>query len=432
MMKKLLLLTASICASVLMCAAQSADVKDYGKINVVSTEDYFEMYNALHTSNAQSAYERFVGEFINLDPSQTIPTDAVADKIYADRLKMMATEVQLPYNDIVRRYISIYTRKGGVMERVLGIGRYYFPIFEQALYDNGLPLELKMLPVIESALIPVAKSSASAIGLWQMMMPTAKYYGLEINSFVDERQDPVKSTEAACRFLKDLYRTYKDWTLVIAAYNCGAGNVNKAIKRAGQVGSYWDIWEYLPRETRNYVPAFIAATYGYTFHRAHDLNPVAITHPLAVDTLMINRMLHFDQISSTIPITTEELRTLNPQYRIDVIPAIDRQYSLVLPMSLIDDFIDAQDLIYGKDSIYLKKYLEVDNLSADKAENVASKTAPAYKNSTKGKKTTYKVKNGDTLGAIASKYSVKVAQIQTWNSIKGTSIRAGQSLTIYR
>lgn len=428
-MKRVLLILVAVVVSVAQASAQRADVKEYGKIDVVSAADYFDMYTALHTSNAQSAYERFVGEFINIDLSQAIPTSAADDKLFSDRLKMMATEVQLPYNDVVRRYITTYTRKGGVMERVLGIGRYYFPIFEQVLYDNDMPLELKMLPVIESALIPVAKSSASAIGLWQMMMPTAKYYGLEINSFVDERQDPVKSTQAACRFLKDLYRTYKDWTLVIAAYNCGPGNVNKAIKRAGQVGSYWDIWEHLPRETRNYVPAFIAASYGYTFHKAHDLTPTLVTQALTVDTVMINRMLHFDQISSTIGITTDELRTLNPQYRIDIIPAIDRGYSLVLPMPMVDDFIDAQNEIYGKDTIYLKKYLEVDNLSADRAESVASKTAPAY---SKGKKTTHKVKSGETLGGIAGRYSVKVAQIQKWNSIRGTNIRAGQTLTIYR
>lgn len=428
-MKNPLSILLLLAATTSLAFAQRADVKDYGKIEVVSADDYFDMYHELHTSNAQSAYERFVGEFVNLDLSVVQPVSATDDKVFSDRLKMMATEIQLPYNDIVRRYISTYTRKGGVMERVLGIGRYYFPIFEQTLYDYGLPLELKMLPVIESALIPVAKSSASAIGLWQLMLPTAKYYGLEINSFVDERQDPVKSTEAACRFLKDLYRTYKDWTLVIAAYNCGPGNVNKAMKRAGQVGNYWDIWEYLPRETRNYVPAFIAASYGYTFHRAHDLVPAAVSQALSVDTIAINRMLHFDQISSTIGITTEELRTLNPQFRIDIIPAIDRQYMLVLPMSKIDDFMDAEQTIYGKDTIYLKKYLEVANLSPDRAEKVAAKTAPAIAG--KGKKVSYKVRNGDTLGGIAAKYKVKVAQIQKWNSIRGTAIRAGQSLTIY-
>ncbi len=245
-MKRVLLISLVLTIS-LNVKSQTANVENYGKIEIVSNNYYFELYHSLKADNAQNAYERYVGEFIDIDLDNVSAADMQSDALYADRLKMMATEVQLPYNDVVRRYIQTYTRKGGTMERVLGIARYYFPIFEQALYNHGLPLELKMLPVIESALIPVAKSRAAAVGLWQLMMPTAKYYGVEINSFVDERQDPYKSTEAACLFLKDLYKTYGDWTLVIAAYNCGPGNVNKAIRRAGAVGSYWELWEYLPR-----------------------------------------------------------------------------------------------------------------------------------------------------------------------------------------
>lgn len=388
-------------------------------------DDYFEIFAALSAKTAQQAYDNYVGEYINIDLTTPLAANVTEDKLYAARLKMLATEVQLPYNDVVKRYINVYTRTGGTMCNVLGLGHYYFPIFEQALYKHGLPMELKMLPVIESALIPAAKSHASAVGLWQMMILTAKYYGLEVNSFVDERQDPVKSTEAACKYLKDLYKSYGDWTLVIAAYNCGPGNVNKAIKRAGNIRTYWDIWDYLPRETRNYVPAFIGASYGYTFYKAHNLSIKSPSHSIAVDTISINRMMHLEQVSSTIDISIEQLRALNPQYRIDIIPAMEKSYALILPQNLIGKFIENQSDIFAKDTMYLKKYLQIENFSPAKAEQIASNS------SSSGRKVTYKVKSGDSLGRIAEKYKVKVSDIQKWNKIKGTNIRAGQNIVLY-
>lgn len=428
-MRRLLLMVATV-ATVVTASAQTANIENFGQINIAAEpNDYFELFASLSSTTAEQAYDRYVGEFINIDESSPVFSSGSSsdDNLYASRLRMMATEVQLPYNDVVRGYIRTYTRQGGTMESVLSMGRYYFPIFEEALYRNGLPMELKMLPVIESALIPAAKSHAAAIGLWQLMMPTAKYYGLEINSFVDERQDPRKSTEAACRYLKDLYKSYKDWTLVIAAYNCGPGNVNKAIKRAGSVGTYWDIWEYLPRETRGHVPAFIGASYGYTFYKAHNLNIREPKHTLAVDTVIIHRMMHLEQVSSTIDVSLDVLRALNPQYRIDVVPAIDKSYTLVLPEQMVGQFIDHENEIYSKDAVYLQKYLQMDNLSSKQAENLAAKVAPAYP---KGK-TTYKVRSGDTLGAIALKYGVKVSEIQKWNSLSGTNIRPGQNIVMY-
>ncbi|MEG0655779.1 MAG: lytic transglycosylase domain-containing protein, partial [Mucinivorans sp.] len=272
-MRKLLLIVL-ILSCFTASHAQLASVTNYGTLKVAPQSiDYSELLNAMQASNAQNAYERFKNEFVEIEDNPLAPTvnDPQKDAMYSKRLKMMATEIQLPYNNIVRRYIDLYTRDGGTMEWILGAARYYFPIFEEALYRYGLPMEFKILPVIESALVPYAKSSASAVGLWQMMILTGKYYGLEVTSFVDDRCDPVKSSDAACRYLRDLYRIYGDWTLVLAAYNCGPGNVNKAIKRAGQVRNYWDIWEYLPRETRSYVPAFIGATYGYTFQKAHNM-----------------------------------------------------------------------------------------------------------------------------------------------------------------
>ncbi len=411
----------------LFAFAQSGDVQNFGTIQALAIDEYFELYDALGAKNAQEAYENFVGEFVELPAEQHTIDNARKDSIYDKRLRMLATEVQLPYNSVVRGYIETYTRRGGTMEHVLGMGQYYFPIFEQALYDHGLPLELKMLPVIESALVPIARSHASAVGLWQLMMPTAKYYGLEITSFVDERLDPIKATNAACLFLKDLYKMYGDWTLVIAAYNCGPGRVNIAMKRAGKIGTYWDVWNHLPRETRGHVPAFIGASYAYTFHKAHSLKPREVKHSLSVDTLTINKMMHFNQITSTIPITIEELRTLNPQYRIDIVPAMEKQYSLVMPTKYIDEFIGNEAAIYAKDTTYLKKYLQIDNLTPQKANNVAASGS----SSGSGDSIRYQIKSGDTLGGIAARYKVKVSEIQRWNNLSGTVIRVGKYLTIY-
>lgn len=421
--------------AVLGATAQTASVENYGAFKVAPQSiDYSELLHDLQAGNAQSAYDRFKNEFVELSDVEILPSgsgDRLMDDIYSKRLKMMATEIQLPYNNVVRKYIDLYTRSGGTMEWILGAARYYFPIFEQALYRHGLPMELKILPVIESALLPAVKSRAAAVGLWQMMILTGKYYGLEVTSFVDDRCDPVKSSDAACRYLKDLYKTYGDWTLVLAAYNCGPGNVNKAIKRAGSVRNYWDIWEYLPRETRNYVPAFIGATYGYTFQKAHNMNIKTPSFPLAVDTVMVGKMMHLEQVSSTIGVSLDVLRTLNPQYRIDIIPAIEQKYPLILPTAMIGKFIDAEADIYGKDTLYLKKYLEVSNFTSASVEQVASKQNPGPTTSNKGK-STYKVKSGDVLGKIASKYGVKVSEIQKWNGLKSTNIRPGQSLVIYK
>ncbi|MEG1036853.1 MAG: transglycosylase SLT domain-containing protein [Mucinivorans sp.] len=427
-MRKLSLMVMLLCLAI-FAQAQEASVDNYGTLKVApQSVDYSGLLHNLQATNSQNAYERFKNEFVEIsDQLPDYKSDPVLDDMYTKRLKMMATEIQLPYNNIVRRYIDLYTRTGGPMEWILGAARYYFPIFEQALYRHGLPMELKILPVIESALIPDAKSRAAAVGLWQMMILTGKYYGLEVTSFVDDRCDPVKSSDAACRYLKDLYRTYGDWTLVLAAYNCGPGNVNKAIKRAGLVRNYWDIWEYLPRETRSYVPAFIGATYGYTFQKAHNMNIKSPSFPMAVDTVMVNKMMHLEQVSSTIGVSMDVLRTLNPQYRIDIIPAIDEKCALILPTASVGKFIDSEAQIYAKDSVYLKKYLEVKNFSSQSVEVVANNAAPAGSG-----KTTYKVKSGDILGKIADRYNVRVSDLQKWNKIKGTMIRPGQKLTIYR
>lgn len=414
--------------------SQTADITNYGRIVIKhSPQTYDSLLSEFNEQNAKESYKRFYNEFINFELNDVDLSGALSDEIYEKRLKMMATEIQLPYNSIVKSYLNVYTRQSFI-ENILGRGQYFFPIFEEALYRHGLPMELKMLPVIESALIPKAKSTAAAMGLWQFMIGTGKSYGLEVNSFVDERCDPYRSTEAACRMLKDYYKMFGDWTLVIAAYNCGSGTVSRALSRVPNAATYWDLYDYLPRETRGYVPSFIAASYAYTYHKAHSLQPAMISHTLAVDTIKIDRMLHFDQISTTIGVPIEVIRELNPQYRLDIIPATARTYSLILPQKEISNFITHQGEIYAKDTLYLGKYLNVSNLGdgARTSEKRQVSSSSSKGSGSSSGKVTYKVRKGDTLGAIALRNKVTVKQIQSWNKLKSTALKIGQNIVIYK
>ena len=259
---------------------------------------------------------------------------------YAERLSRIPGIMEFPYNGIVQEFIERYTTKNSrTISFCLAAGNFYVPMFEEALEANGLPLELKYLPVIESALNPTARSKAGAVGLWQFLLTTGKRYGLEVNSLIDERQDPVKSTWAAAQMLKELYDIYKDWNLVIAAYNCGPGNVNKAIHRANGETDYWKIYPYLPTETRGYVPAFIAANYAMYYYCEHQIAPLRTAYPIATDTVMITRNLHFDQIAELCDIDKDAIRALNPQYKLDQIPGDVKPYSLRLPQEKILTFI---------------------------------------------------------------------------------------------
>lgn len=374
-----------------------------------------------HEQQALTAYEDFFKAFIDLDSTVTFASD-IPDSVYAARLKMIVSPISMPYNDVIKRYLIAYTTtKKSLLCNILGRSQYYFPMIEQELDRMGLPLELRMLPVIESALLPTARSHAGATGLWQFMYSTGKVYGMEITSFIDQRCDPRKATVAACRFLKDLYNMYGDWTLAIAAYNCGPGNVNKAIHRAGgEAKNFWDIYPYLPRETRGYLPSFIAATYAYTFHQQHNIVPAEAPLPLAVDTLHIDRLLHLEQIASTIGTPMQTLRQLNPQYKLDIIPAVGKTYTLTLPQCDVSKYIDNQQQILSKDTIYLAQYLKATNNPKDpKQFNITSEF--------------YRVKSGDTLGAIARKYRVTVNQLMKWNNIKSpNNLRIGQRIEIFR
>lgn len=267
---------------------------------------------------------------------------------YIDRLRRMPTVMEMGYNDIVQRFIDRYmARLRHSVSYMLGATNFYVPIFEEALEAYQVPLELKYLPVIESALNPRAVSRVGATGLWQFMLGTGKQYGLEVNSLVDERRDPVRSSYAAARYLRDLYRIFGDWNLVIAAYNCGPGNINKAIHRSGGEKDYWRLYPYLPAETRGYVPAFIAANYAMTYYCEHGICPMSTKLPLETDTVVVNRDVHLEQIAKVLDLDIEMLRSLNPQYRRDIVPGNTKKYAIRLPMADTGRFIDMQDSIYS-------------------------------------------------------------------------------------
>lgn len=344
----------------------------------------------------------------------------VTDSVYIDRLSRIPSIIEMPYNDIVKKHIEAYT--GRLRHKVafmLAAANFYMPLFEEALDTYDLPMELKYLPVIESALNPTALSRQRASGLWQFMLRTGKIYGLENNSLIDERRDPIKSTWAAARYLKDLYNIYKDWSLVLAAYNCGPGNVNKAIRRAGGATDYWAIYPFLPRETRGYVPGFIAANYVMTYYCEHGICPMESQLPATSDTIHIHKDLHLQQVASVCNIDIDQLRSLNPQYKKDIIPGNSKVYTLRLPNNMATTFIEREDSIYAFDA---KKYLS-------KRRTVAVSDASTSSKSTKG--TTYhKIRRGDTLGGIARRYGVSVSQLRKLNGIRGNNIRAGKTLRI--
>jgi membrane-bound lytic murein transglycosylase D len=368
----------------------------------------------------------FRSDSVEVSLSDNYPKN-IPDSIYIQRLKETEQVIDLSYNPAVLSFIKMYTeRKRDQVERMIGLSEYYFPMFEQILDKYDLPLELKYLPIIESALDPIATSRAGAMGIWQFMYGTAKLLNMEITSFVDERRDPVKSAEAAAIYLKKLFGIYNDWHLAIAAYNCGPGNVDRAIKRSGGKTNYWEIYYLLPRETRGYVPLFIAATYVMNFYGDHNLMPRIPAMPTNVDTIMVNNYLHFDQISATLNIDKEHLKALNPMYRRGVIPASDKKpYPLVLPYQKVIEFIEKDTTVFAYER---NKYFP-NNTLVNPAESASGYFTPA---DVAGKsKIVYTVKSGDTVGGISKKYRVRANDLSYWNNIKKNRIRAGQKLAIY-
>ncbi len=402
--------------------AKSAERKDTTTLSApigISTEEYTTEISdsLLGVWYTQKSYEKedVIAEDVDMD---SVRFDSnVPDSVYIKRLKAMNSFISLPYNDIVRNYIVLYSEKRAEhTAKILGLGEYYMTPFEAAFLKYDLPQELKVMAIIESALNPTAVSWAGAKGMWQFMYQTAKMYNLTIDSFVDERLDPIKSADAAARFLKDLYAIFGDWNLAIAAYNCGPGNVNKAIRRSGGSRNFWDIYPYLPRETRGYVPAFVGALYAVNYQKEHGIVPIPADLPVRVDTFRINKMLHFKQINELVGVPMEEIKTLNPQYKHGIIPGTSREYILRLPFEYTNSFIDNEDSLYTykKDSLF--NPLEIKKITEGGGD---------------GNRIIYKVRNGDYLGKIANRYKVSVNNIKRWNNLRSNNIRVGQRLVIY-
>jgi membrane-bound lytic murein transglycosylase D len=342
--------------------------------------------------------------------------------VYRSRIAKIQTPIPLTYNNQVREYIDMYAlKKRGLTERVMGLSNLYFPLYEEILDQQGLPVEFKYLSIVESALNPTAVSRVGATGLWQFMHATGRLYNLKINSYIDERRDPVKSTVAACQYFKDMYAIYNDWLLVIAAYNCGAGNVNKAIARSGGKKTFWEICSYLPRETRGYVPAFIAVTYLLNYSAEHNLTPVPpVMSYFDADTIMVHQQVSLKHIADAVNMTPELVSYLNPIYKRGVIPDSDEPMALRLPSSKISSYLANIQNIYQPEIENKVILASMDTDVGDKSSYTTSKV-----------RKTHSVRKGEHLQAIAKKYNCTVSDLKNWNRIKGTRLAVGQKLTVY-
>lgn len=359
------------------------------------------------------------------------------DEVYIERLKRIPSVFEMPYNNVVRKFIDRYSgRLRHSVSYMLGASNFYMPIFEEALETYGLPLELKYLPVIESALNPKAVSRVGATGLWQFMLATGKSYGLEVNSLVDERRDPVKSSYAAAHYLSDLYKIFGDWNLVIAAYNCGPEQINKAIHRAKGEKDYWKIYPYLPKETRGYVPAFIAANYIMTYYCEHNICPMTTRLPAKTDTVMVSRNVHLEQIAAVCNIDIEQLRSLNPAYRRDIVPGTTKMSPVRLAQTDTGKFIDLEDSIYAYNTdVLLAKRATVEvnddvpTYTRRSKSSYSRKSGRRSSRRSRGGKSVI-IKSGQTLSEIARRNGTTVAKLKKLNGIKGSNIRAGKKLRV--
>ena len=400
-------------ASELLALYADSEVKNQGKL---MPEDYTaeisdSLLNLWYVQNLVSQSEEDLYDMDSVKFESNVP-----DSVYIERIKMMNSFISLPYNSVVKNYIIKYSEKmPSSIGNILGLYEYYKPYFDEIFDRYNMPEELKAMAIIESAMNPLAVSRAGAKGMWQFMYSTAKIYGLQIDSFVDERLDPYKAAEAAAQYLQDAYEIFGDWNLAIASYNCGAGNVNKAIRRSGS-RQFWDLYPYLPRETRGYGPAFVGALYTMKYYKEHGIKPTPVALPTPIDTFKINKMLHLKQINEVIGVPLDELKNLNPQYKHEIIPGNSKEYILRLPYSYSNAFIEHEDSIYRH--------------KADKYFNPV--TLKSIQEGGDGEQITYRVKSGDYLGKIASRYGTTVAKIKRWNNLKSNDIRVGQRLIIYR
>ena len=380
-------------------------------------------------------------------------------EVYLDRLRRLPNLIEMPYNEVVQDYIDQYTgRLRRSVSFMLGVQNFYVPIFEEALEAEGVPLELKYLPVVESAFDPMATSRVGAAGLWQFMVPTAKHYGLTVNSLLDERRDPIKSSQAAARYLKDLYKSFGDWTLAIAAYNCGRNNVLKAIKRAGGARDYWAIYPYLPRETRGYVPAFIAANYVMNYYCDHKIPPMKTIAPAETDTVTVSRNLYLAQVAAACNLDVETVQAMNPQYRAGVVPGNSQPCALRLPVQSIERFLQLGDSIYNvapaAEVAERREEVEPAELTAqpnntttrqsrrqalaeerrERRERRAAAAAERKKRKSKRahaeESSEVDIRQGDTLSEIARRNNTTVEKLQKMNNLNGSAIRAGKKLRV--
>ena len=352
-------------------------------------------------------------------------------EVFIERLKRIPSIIEMPYNEVVQKFIDRYSgRLRHSVSYMLGASNFYMPIFEEALETYGLPLELKYLPVIESALNPKAVSRVGATGLWQFMLATGKRYGLEVNSLVDERRDPIKASYAAANYLSDLYKVFGDWNLVIAAYNCGPDQINKAIHRSKGSKDYWQIYPYLPKETRGYVPAFIAANYIMTYYCEHNICPMTTRLPAKTDTIMVSRNVHLEQIASVCNIDIEQLRTLNPAYRRDIVPGATKLSAVRLPQTEVGKFIDLVDSIYAYNAEVLFSKRTTVEVNDDVPTYTRKSSSKRSRKKARSRGRSVTVKSGQTLSEIAKRNGTTVAKLKRLNGIKGSNIRAGKKLRV--
>ena len=433
--------------SVCTIQAQTEDKKanEITVTNAQGKQEVIDVPEAMNTEVDSLLNLYYTKNYLHPDTGCNLPNvNPIYDKsVYIDRLRRIPSVIELPYNEVVQKFIDRYSgRLRRSVSYMLGASNFYIPIFEQALETYGLPLELKYLPVIESALNPKAVSRVGATGLWQFMLGTGKRYGLEVNSLVDERRDPVKASYAAAHYLSDLYRIFGDWNLVIAAYNAGPDKITKAIHRAKGQTDYWQIYPYLPQETRGYVPAFIAANYIMNYYCEHNICPLVTDLPAKTDTVLVNRDIHFDQIAHVLHIDTEQLLELNPQYRRNVINGSSQPSALRLPAALINTFIDKADSIYAynPDELFNKRTEVVVNddvpmytsprktYSRKSGRHTKEPRRHGKKQRSQGKSIT--IKDGDTLSEIAARNHTTVKKLRKLNNISGSNIRAGKKIKV--
>lgn len=471
-MKRIKTLLLALAASFMTATAQTDEITVHNDQN--GRDEVIDLPEGMSVSCDSLINEWMAKKYLYPDTTCANPdyNPTFTTEEYQERLRRLPVVMEMPYNSVVQKFIDQYSgRLRRTVSYALGAGNFYIPIFEEALDYYGLPLELKYLPVIESALEPKAKSPAGAVGLWQFMLATGKRYDLKVNSLIDERQDPYKSSWAAARYLRDLYKIYRDWNLVIAAYNCGPTNVNKAIHRADGVRDYWTIYPYLPSETRGYVPAFIAANYIMNYYCEHNICPMKTKIPITTDTVTIMRDLHMQQVAELCNVDVEAIQALNPQYRTQLIPGSSGPMTLRLPTETLNMFIDLKDSIYNyrvDELLTRRSCVEVDDRldnrsvaskrraarqqsasesssssrsSASKSSSRKSSRSSSSKSSSRSSRSSRKskkvkssasatVRKGDTLIEIAHRNGTTVEKLKKKNKIKGNMIKPGQKLKV--